>query len=121
MAGKVRSRAHSAHSQAPNSASASTAAAAPVHVASTVYSEDLADGVKHYQARHGITPDGKLSAATITSLNVPLSDRVKQLGDSLERWRWLPNEYVNAPLMVNLPEFVLRGYSNQGIRRPAPS
>ena len=35
------------------------------------------------------------------------------LQDSLERWRWLPNQYVNAPLMVNLPEFVLRGYNPQ--------
>lgn len=72
----------------------------------------LSDGVKHYQARHGITPDGKLSAQTIASLNVPLTARIHQLDDSLERWRWLPNEYVNAPLMVNLPEFVLRGYGD---------
>ena len=39
---------------------------------------------------------------------------MNQLGDSLERWRWLPNEYVNAPLMVNLPEFLLRGFSDNG-------
>jgi len=39
---------------------------------------------------------------------------VNQLDDSLERWRWLPNEYVNPSLMVNLPEFVLRGYTNNG-------
>lgn len=72
----------------------------------------LSAGVKHYQARHGITPDGQLSAQTIASLNVPVTARIHQLNDSLERWRWLPNEYVNAPLMVNLPEFVLRGYGD---------
>ena len=59
-----------------------------------------------------MTADGKLSAETIASLNVPLSARVMAMDDSLERWRWLPNEYVNAPLMVNLPEFVLRGYGD---------
>ncbi len=37
--------------------------------------------------------------------------RVMQLQSSLERWRWLPDQYLNAPLMVNLPEFVLRGYT----------
>jgi murein L,D-transpeptidase YcbB/YkuD len=42
-----------------------------------------------------------------------MSQRVQQIDDSLERWRWLPNEYVNAPLMVNLPEFVLRGYTDE--------
>ena len=80
-------------------------------LAPTLTSE-LSDGVKHYQVRHGLTDDGRLTAQTIASLNVPMMERVKQMDDSLERWRWLPNEYVNAPLMVNLPEFVLRGYNN---------
>jgi len=76
-----------------------------------VYTAALADAVKHYQARHALDGDGKLTPDTIASLNVPLTQRVVQLQDSLERWRWLPDQYVNAPLMVNLPEFVLRGYS----------
>ncbi len=88
-----------------------TAPTAPVKVHSTVYTADLSDAVKHYQSRYALTADGKLTAATVAALNVPLSARVQQLDDSLERWRWLPNEYVNAPLMVNLPEFVLRGYN----------
>jgi murein L,D-transpeptidase YcbB/YkuD len=76
------------------------------------YSEDLATGVKSYQHRHGLTDDGKLSAQTIANMNVPLTARVTQLQDSLERWRWLPDEYLNAPLIVNLPEFVLHGYTS---------
>jgi murein L,D-transpeptidase YcbB/YkuD len=76
-----------------------------------IYYQALSDAVKTYQGRHGISPDGKLTPATITSLNVPLSDRAKQIADSLERWRWLPNDYLNPRLMVNLPEFVLRGYT----------
>jgi murein L,D-transpeptidase YcbB/YkuD len=80
----------------------------------TGYNQDLADGIKRYQTRHSLTPDGKLTAATIASLNVPLTIRVNQIKDSLERWRWLPDEYVNAPLIVNLPEFVLHGYTDEG-------
>jgi murein L,D-transpeptidase YcbB/YkuD len=76
-----------------------------------VYTADLADGVKSYQHRHGLTEDGKLTPETVKNLNVPLSARVIQLQDSLERWRWLPAEYLNAPLIVNLPEFVVRGYT----------
>ena len=86
--------------------------AGPSPAGSTSYGQDLAAGVKHFQGRHGLTDDGKLSAQTIASLNVPLSARVQQIGDSLERWRWLPNDSVNAPLMVNLPEFVVRGYDS---------
>jgi murein L,D-transpeptidase YcbB/YkuD len=77
-----------------------------------VYSAELAAAVKMYQHRHGLMEDGRLTAETVASLNVPLTERVIQLQNSLERWRWLPNEYVNAPLMVNLPEFVLRGYTS---------
>lgn len=78
---------------------------------SKVYSKVLSDGVKSYQHRHGIADDGKLTPETVKSLNVPLTQRVVQLQDSLERWRWLPDQYINPRLMVNLPEFVLRGYT----------
>ena len=77
---------------------------------STVFNATLSAAVKSYQHRHGITEDGKLTAQTIKSLNVPMTDRVAELQDSLERWRWLPEPYLHARLMVNLPEFVLRGY-----------
>lgn len=77
---------------------------------STVFNSALSAAVKNYQHRHGITEDGKLTSQTIKSLNVPMTDRVAQLQDSLERWRWLPEPYLHARLMVNLPEFVLRGY-----------
>ena len=69
------------------------------------------DAIKAYQARHGISPDGKLGSATVRSLNVPMSARVQQLSDALEHWRWLPEPYLHPRLMVNLPEFVLRGYT----------
>ena len=81
----------------------------PPHL-SPVYSKELSDAVAHYQARHALDGNGRLTPETIASLNVPLTQRVLQLDDSLERWRWLPDQYVNAPLMVNLPEFVLRTY-----------
>lgn len=82
----------------------------PLHLP-PVYSAELAAAVKHYQARHALEGDGRLTPETIASLNVPLTQRVMQLDASLERWRWLPDQYVNASLMVNLPEFVLRGYT----------
>ena len=83
----------------------------PVEDAGTHFTGAASDAVKSYQARHGLTVDGKLTPATIRSLNVPLSLRVRQIDDSLERWRWLPEPYLHPRLMVNLPEFVVRGYS----------
>jgi murein L,D-transpeptidase YcbB/YkuD len=78
--------------------------------AAATYDQALSDAVKSYQHRHGITEDGKLNEQTVKSLNVPLSARVVQLQDSLERWRWLPDPYLNARIIVNLPEFVLHAY-----------
>jgi murein L,D-transpeptidase YcbB/YkuD len=76
-----------------------------------LYGAEPSKGVKSFQHRHGIAEDGKLTAQTIASMNVPLTARVTQLQNSLERWRWLPDPYLNAPLIVNLPEFVLHGYT----------
>ena len=66
--------------------------------------------VKHFQERHGLQDDGKLGNGTIDALNVPMSVRVQQIDDSLERWRWLPDNYQQPRVMVNLPEFLLRAY-----------
>jgi murein L,D-transpeptidase YcbB/YkuD len=80
------------------------------HAGAGRYTPDLAAAVKKYQARHGLTADGKLYQSTIDSLNVPMTVRVQQLTDALERWRWLPQNYVQPRVFVNLPEFVVRTY-----------
>ena len=82
----------------------------PVPPMPMTFNATLSAAVKSYQHRHGLAEDGKLTPQTIKSLNVPMNLRVAQLQDSLERWRWLPEPYLHARLMVNLPEFVLRGY-----------
>lgn len=71
----------------------------------------ISQGLRAYQERHGLAIDGRLTPDTVKSLNVPMSQRVAQLQYALERWRWLPDPYLNPRLLVNLPEFVLRGYS----------
>ena len=75
------------------------------------YSGALVEAVKRFQARHGLAADGKLDAATLRELNTPLSARVQQIDDALERWRWMPTEFQQPPVLVNIPEFRLRAYS----------
>jgi murein L,D-transpeptidase YcbB/YkuD len=76
------------------------------------YDEPFVEGVKHFQARHELNSDGKLDKETLRQLNVPLSVRVIQLEDSLERWRWLPPDYPRLPVAVNIPGFRLRVFSD---------
>jgi len=78
---------------------------------SGVYDGPLVSAVKHFQERQGLRPDGRLDAQTVKSLNTPLSFRVRQLQLTLERWRWLPHEFTEPPIIVNIPEFHLRAYS----------
>jgi L,D-transpeptidase YcbB len=88
----------------------------PGNSASQQYSGPLVSAVERFQARHGLTPDGKLGKETIRQLNVPLATRVRQLQDALERWRWLPPSFPQPPVVVNIPEFVLRAFGpNQQI------
>ena len=77
-----------------------------------VYEGPLVEAVKHFQARHGMKADGNLDRGTIRLLNTPLGVRVVQLNDSLERWRWLPPDYPRLPVMVNVPGFRLRVFSD---------
>ena len=72
------------------------------------------DALKHFQQRHGILPDGKLGHDVIEALNTPIAARVTQIADTMERWRWLSDDYQNAAIMVNLPEFRLRAYEGAG-------
>ena len=79
-----------------------------------IYQGDVVEGVKRFQARHGIDAQGKLGPQTIAELNQPLSSRVEQLRLTLERYRWLPHNFDQPPILVNIPEFRLRGYNEQG-------
>ena len=83
---------------------------ATVNTDAHVYDATLSEGVKSFQARHGLTPDGKLGKDTVKQLNVPLASRVVQLEDALERWRWLPPHFPQPPVVANIPEFVLRAF-----------
>jgi L,D-transpeptidase YcbB len=85
-------------------------AGANVPADSTVYQGALVDAVKSFQRRHGREPDGRITAQTLADLNVPLTQRVRQMQLTLERWRWLGIDYHAAPLVVNIPEFRLRAY-----------
>jgi murein L,D-transpeptidase YcbB/YkuD len=76
----------------------------------TVYEGALVDAVKSFQRRHGRDPNGRIDNQTLADLNVPLSRRVRQMQLTLERWRWLPDTYQKAPIVVNIPEFRLRTY-----------
>jgi L,D-transpeptidase YcbB len=87
---------------------------ADVPADSQIYQGPLVDAVKHFQARHGLFPNGIVEAKTIAEMNVPLSDRVQQMRLGLERFRWLPFDFSQSAVLVNVPEFRLYAFDQQG-------
>jgi murein L,D-transpeptidase YcbB/YkuD len=78
--------------------------------ADTLYSDDLVLGVKRFQRRHGLMPDGVMWPNTIDAFNVPVADDVRKIRLALERWRWLPLPFETPPIVVNVPAFRLYAY-----------
>jgi murein L,D-transpeptidase YcbB/YkuD len=75
-----------------------------------IYEGALVEGVKHFQARHGLEPDGVIGRSSFTQLNVPFKDRVRQIEISMERLRWLRVPDSKKFVAVNIPEFRLRAF-----------
>lgn len=67
---------------------------------------ELQQALQRFQARHGLAVDGALGRQTLTALNVPMQQRVRQIELSMERWRWL-SVLTRPDIVVNIPQFVL--------------
>jgi murein L,D-transpeptidase YcbB/YkuD len=85
-------------------------------VTGDVYEGALVDGVRRFQERHGLDPDGALGKATLAALAVPVSRRISQLELALERLRWLPHLDQHGFLAVNIPMFHLWGFDARPVR-----
>ncbi len=78
------------------------------------YEGALVDGVRRFQTRHGLTPDGTLGARTVAAALVPASARVGQIEIALERLRWLPDLGQRRLVVVNIPMFRLWAWDTLG-------
>jgi murein L,D-transpeptidase YcbB/YkuD len=77
-----------------------------------VYDGALPVAVKRFQVRHGLEPDGRIGKDTLAELNTPLRHRVRQLQLTLERYRWVQDRFRRPRIIVNIPEFRLRGLND---------
>ena len=71
------------------------------------YDGTVGEGLRHFQARHGITPTGLVDERTAAALRVSVEDRLQQIRVNLERWRWLPEDLGERYVLVNIPDFRL--------------
>ncbi len=80
-----------------------------------VFDEGLETGVKRFQERHGIDPDGKVGPKSVGELNVPVEARIDQIRATLERFRWvfrdIPGDYIIVDIAGFNAHLVKRGES----------
>ncbi len=79
----------------------------PDEVHGDLFDPPLAEAVRRFQKRHGLTDDAVVGRGTLVVLNVPAEDRVRQIEVNLERWRWLPRDLGERHILVNIADFHL--------------
>jgi murein L,D-transpeptidase YcbB/YkuD len=60
-------------------------------------------GVRRFQKRHGIIPDGVVGDSTFAALNIPATVRLNQLATNLTRLKGLTAKLPQRFLVVNIP------------------
>lgn len=85
------------------------------------YEGKLVEGLKSFQQRHGLMPDGVIGKEAFAQLKVSPEVRAGQIELALERLRWTPLLPARRAVVVNVPEFMLYTYQlgEQGIE-PGP-
>ena len=68
----------------------------------------LHEAVLRFQTRHGLTADGLVGPKTLRELNVPISERIRQLEASLARCQPLPPLLEQRHILVNIADFTLK-------------
>jgi murein L,D-transpeptidase YcbB/YkuD len=79
---------------------------------SVVFDKSVADAVRRFQKRHGLAETGAVNAATLAALNVPVTERIRQVELNLERWRWMPDELGSRYILVNIPSFKMKVFED---------
>lgn len=74
----------------------------------STYDDQTVAAVKNFQKRHGQTEDGVIGPATLKTMNVPLSYRIKQMVINLERRRWMSDHLGKRYVFVNLADQFLK-------------
>jgi L,D-transpeptidase YcbB len=80
---------------------------------SQVYNDTLENAVKIFQTTMGYKADGVITSQLVKDMNVPATERLKQILLNMGRMRWMPIEPDGRLIIVNIPEFVLHVYENK--------
>ena len=85
-----------------------------------VYDQAVKGAVQHFQARHGLEPNGLIHPETLMALNIGVSERITSIIANMERERWMPEDLGPRHVLVNIPGFDLKVIDNGTIALQMP-
>ena len=84
----------------------------PASVENDIYDSYVEAAVKRFQARHGISADGRPGALTMKALNIPAEQRLNQLKINLARLRSFDTKKAPRFVVCNIPAAQLEAIEN---------
>lgn len=78
---------------------------ASADIGTDTYDAALQQAVERFQTRHGLMPDGIVGGNTRAALNRDAASYAERIAVNLERWRWLPRQFAERYIEVNVPDF----------------
>lgn len=84
----------------------------PSAVENDVYDSYVEAAVKRFQARNGVSPDGRPGALTMKALNIPADQRLSQLRTNLARLRAFDTKAAPRFVVCNIPAAQLEAVEN---------
>jgi murein L,D-transpeptidase YcbB/YkuD len=82
---------------------------------SDVFDEELKNGLKNFQRRHGLIQNGLIDDNTFIALTGSLDSRIVQIGLNMKRLLTMPEHFKGDNIVVNIPEYVLYVYNDDNI------
>ncbi len=74
-----------------------------------VYSDELVPVIKAAQQAKGLKPDGVIGPRTVAAIaGNSKADRLEKVLVALEQLRWLPSQFGDRHVLINVPEFTAR-------------
>lgn len=84
----------------------------PAAVENDVYDSYVEAAIRRFQARHGLSSDGRPGKLTFEALNIPAEQRLSQLKTNLARLRAFDTKQANRFVVCNIPAAELEAIEN---------
>ncbi len=81
-----------------------------------IFDEDLKNAVISFQKSHGLYADGIVGLQTQVFLNMSAKDKIEKIRLNLDRMRWLPKDFGEKYLIINIPDYRLKLIENNDIK-----